>query len=440
MGWPIVGHTLSFLKPHRSTSIGNFLQDQCSRYGKVFKSHLFGSPTIVSCDYELNMYILQNEEKLFPASYPKAMKGILGSLSVLMVSGELHRKLRGIVVNFNAISKSNPTFLHSLEKLSISMMDSWKDCKEIEFHKHAKKLTLDLMLITLMSIEAEDALGVKIFEDYRTFMKGFVSLPIEVPGSHYWKAVKARERLSRTVKEIIQQRRINNNNNNRKEDFLQVILSKGQLSDDEIVSIMLDILLAGYETTSTLISLILYFVAHSPLAFQSLRTEHESIRLSKSQQYLDFEDYHKMDFTHCVINEALRCGNTVKLLHRKAAQDVKFKEYVIPSGWTVLPILAAAHLDPSIHENPFDFNPWRWSTADHNKGTTNSKKVMLMPFGGGPRLCPGAELAKVETAFFLHHLVLNYRWKVKADDCPMAYPYVEFRRGLLLEIEATNSA
>lgn len=57
----------------------------------------------------------------------------------------------------------------------------------------------------------------------------------------------------------------------RKEDFLDVILSKRRLSDDETVSIVLDILLGGYETTSTLISLIVYFLAHSPVAFESLK-------------------------------------------------------------------------------------------------------------------------------------------------------------------------
>jgi len=36
--------------------------------------------------------------------------------------------------------------------------------------------------------------------------------------------------------------------------------------------------------------------------------------------------------------------------------------------------------------------------------------MKVAPFGGGPRLCPGADLAKVEIAFFLHHLVLNYRY------------------------------
>ncbi|XP_065879460.1 cytochrome P450 724B1-like [Euphorbia lathyris] len=427
MGWPIIGQTLSFLKAHRSTSMANFLEDQCSRYGKVFKCHLFGSATIVSCDYELNLFILQNEEKLFPASYPKAMKGILGTSSLLMTSGELHRKLRGIIVSFSAMSKSNPSFLHSLQNIALSMMDSWKDYKEIAFHKQVKKFALDLMLKTLLSIEPEEPLALKILQDFLTYMKGFVSLPVEFPGSHYSKAVKARARLSSTVGEIIKGRE---EEKRRKGDFLEVILSKEGVSDEEKVSIVLDILLAGYETSSTLISLIVYFLGHSPLAFQSFKKEHQSIRKSKAQQdkYLDFQDYQKMEFTQNVINEAMRCGNIVKFVHRKATQDVKYKEYVIPCGWKVLPILAAAHFDTSLHQNPFDFDPWRW---------TNSKKV-IMPFGGGPRLCPGAELAKVETAFFLHHLVLNYRWKVKLDDFPMAYPYVEFQRGLLLGIEAEH--
>ncbi|KAK4342200.1 hypothetical protein RND71_038016 [Anisodus tanguticus] len=69
-GWPLLGEILSFLKPHPSNSIGTFLflQQHCSRYGKVFKSHLFFSPTVVSCDQDLNYFILQNEDKLFQCS------------------------------------------------------------------------------------------------------------------------------------------------------------------------------------------------------------------------------------------------------------------------------------------------------------------------------------------------------------------------------------
>ncbi|XWS30430.1 hypothetical protein CRYUN_Cryun24cG0116900 [Craigia yunnanensis] len=427
MGWPLCGETLGFLKPHRSNSIGNFLQEHCSRYGRVFKSHLFGSPTVVSCDHELNLFVLQNEEKIFQASYPKAMHGILGKFSLLIVSGDLRKKLRNIGASFIGASKSNPDFLNCVEKMSISMMNSWKNCKEIGFYKEVKKLTLNLMVKHLLSIEPQEPLAFKILEDFLTYMKGFVSLPVYLPGTPYASAVKARVRLSATVREIIKERK-KEKLGHAKEDVLDVILSKGSLSDEETVSIVLDLLLGGFETTATLMALIVYFLAHAPNALENLKQEHNAIRKSKEDgEPLSWEDYRKMEFTMNVIYEAMRCGNVVKFVHRIALQDVKFKGYFIPSGWKILPVFTAVHFDPSLHENPMEFNPWRWTDKATNK--------KVMPFGGGPRLCPGAELAKVETAFFLHHLVLNYRWKTMADDFPLAYPYVEFRRGLLLEIE-----
>ncbi|KAL5793284.1 hypothetical protein ACOSP7_001878 [Xanthoceras sorbifolium] len=428
MGWPICGETLSLLKPHRSNSMGTFLQQHCSRYGKVFKSHLFGSPAIVSCDNELNMFILQNEGKLFRASYPKAMHGILGNFSLLVVSGDLHKKLRNVVISFTCSSKSTPAFLRLVENLSISKIQSWTGRKEIPFCKEVREFALNLIVKLLLSIEPGEPQAFKILEDFRTYMRGFISLPVYIPGMPYAKAVKARARLSSTVKEIIKERE-KGTVEVREGDFLDVILSKGGMSNEEIVSIVLDILLGGYETTATLIALIVYFLGHAPIAFQTLKEEHQAIRKNKKVgEPLNWEDYQKMEFTCNVIYEAMRCGNVVKFVHRKALKDVKFKEYIIPSGWKVLPMFTGAHVDPSLHENPTEFNPWRWSTDK-----VMSKKVM--PFGGGPRLCPGAELAKVEISFFLHHLVLNYRWKTKADDFPVAYPFVEFTRGLLLEIE-----
>ena len=108
------------------------------RYGRVFKSHLFGSPAIVSCDLELNLFILHNEEKLFQTNYPKAIHGILGKHSLLLVSGDLHKKLRNVIVSFIGSSKSQPNFLHCVEKLLLSMMESWNGRREIAFFKEAK--------------------------------------------------------------------------------------------------------------------------------------------------------------------------------------------------------------------------------------------------------------------------------------------------------------
>ncbi|KAF5196528.1 Cytochrome p450 [Thalictrum thalictroides] len=285
-------------------------------------------------------------------------------------------------------------------------------------------------------MDLEDPLASKILEDFTFFMEGLISLPLNIPGSRYAKALKARERISTTVRSIIEERE-KRDAKHKKGDFLDVLLSNQGLSYEGKSSILVDLLLGGYETSSILMSIVVYFLGTSPHALVKLKEEHQAVRASKKEKLLNEDDYKKMEFTQNVLNltsiygvvisEALRCGNVVKFLHRKALQDVHFKGYFIPSGWKVLPVLTAVNLDPSIHSNASEFNPWRWN------GQSTTKNIM--PFGGGPRQCPGLELAKVETAFFLHHLVLNYRWRTKVIDHPLAYPYVEFKRGLPLEIE-----
>ncbi|KAK8466768.1 hypothetical protein PHAVU_008G147500 [Phaseolus vulgaris] len=379
MGWPFSGETLGFLKSHKSNSLGSFLKEHCSRYGKVFKSHLFGSPTIVSCDFEFNMYILQNEGELFPVDYPKVMHNILGKFSVLLSKGDLHRKLRSTIISFVSATKYETKFLHSMEILVLSTINSWDpNSKQVAFYKEAKR---------------------------------------------------ARKRLAAIIKNIILGRQKSSNARPvQGGDLLNMILSKQNLSVEEMVSIVLDLLFGGYETTAKLLSLIVYFLGGASNALQRLKEEHQEIRKRKKEgEPLNWDDYKQMEFTQKVIYEAMRCGNVVKFLHRKAVQDVKFKDYVIPAGWKVLPVLSAGHLDPTLFENPLEFDPFRWND--------NSIRKKVAPFGGGPRLCPGADLAKVETAFFLHHFVLNYRWKIKADDPPLALPYVEFTGGLLLDLE-----
>ncbi|KAL5746930.1 hypothetical protein ACOSP7_023919 [Xanthoceras sorbifolium] len=449
-GWPLLGETLSFLKPHHSNSPGSFLQDHCSRYGKVFRTHLFFSPTVVSCDPELNYFILQNEGKLFQCSYPKPVHGILGKVSMLVAVGDTHKRLRNVALSLVTITKSKPEFLHDIERTAIQILDSWKDKPQVIFCEEARKFTFNVIVKHVLGLTPEEPVTTKILEDFLTFMRGFISLPIYIPGTPYARAVKARIRISSTVKAIIEERRrsrnnknnnegdgdensrkrssSNNNNNNR--DFLEILLCVDTLSEDEKVSFVLDCLFGGYETISLLMAMAVHFLAQSPAALQQLKAEHQKIRSMKQKnEYLNWEDYKKMEFTQNVINEALRYGNVVKYVHGEALKDVKFRDYLIPSGWKVLPVFTAVHLDPSLHANAAQFHPWRWERQEQT-----CKK--FTPFGGGSRSCPGSDLAKVEVAFFLHHLVQNFRLRTEDDeDQPMAYPYVEFQGGLVLNVE-----
>ncbi|KAM7271056.1 hypothetical protein ACFE04_030270 [Oxalis oulophora] len=436
-GWPLLGETINFLKPHSSNSIGSFLHDHCARYGKVFKSHLFLCPTVVSCDQELNYFILQNEGKLFECSYPKPIHGILGQSSMLVAVGDTHKRLRNAALSLVTITKSKPEFLHDIEKTAIQILDSWKDKKKVLFCEEARKFTFNVIVKQVLGLTPEEPETATILKDFLSFMKGLISLPLYIPGTPYARAVQARRRISFAVKEIIEKRRnkVNVdddddqiNSKNKSTDFLDILLSIDNLSEDEKVSFVLDSLLGGYETTSLLMAMVVYFLGQSSIAFDQLKKEHENIRSMKQKdEPLNWEDYKAMEFTQNVINEALRFGNIVKFVHRKALKDVKFKDYVIPSGWKVLPVLSAVHLEPTLHATSLEFHPWRWQSQDQT-----CKK--FTPFGGGSRCCPGSDLARVEVSFFLHHLVQNYRWRLEDKDQPIAYPYVEFQRGLILNL------
>ncbi|CAB4305028.1 unnamed protein product [Prunus armeniaca] len=437
-GWPILGQTLAFLKPHPSNSLGAFLQHHCSRYGKVFKSHLFLSPTIVSCDQELNYFILQNEGKLFECSYPKPIHGILGKSSMLVAVADTHKRLRNVAVSLVTITKSKPEFLSDIEATTISILHSWKDKSQVIFCEEARKFTFNVIVKQVLGLTPDEPQTTRILEDFLTFMRGLISLPLYIPGTPYARAVKARRRISSTVKAIIEERRrqaaetSTTSSRRKRSDFLEILMDVDTLSEDEKVSFILDSLLGGYETTSLLISMAVYFLAQSPSALQQLKLEHQNIRRGKQkEEYLNWEDYKKMEFTQNVINEALRCGNVVKFVHRKALKDVKFRDYLIPSGWKVLPVFSAAHLDPSLHATALEFHPWRWEKIQSQDQTCKR----FTPFGGGSRCCPGSELGKLEAAIFLHHLVQNFRWRTEDDDQPIAFPYVEFQRGLPLHLE-----
>ncbi|KAI7979017.1 Cytochrome P450 90B1 [Camellia lanceoleosa] len=365
MGWPFIGETIGYLKPYSATTIGEFMEQHISRFGKIYKSHLFGEPTIVSADAGLNKFILQNEGRLFECSYPRSIGGILGKWSMLVLVGDMHRDMRIISLNFLSNARLKTHLLPEVEKQTLLVLSSWKDNSTFCAQDEAKKFTFNLMAKHIMSLDPGKQETEELKKEYITFMKGVVSPPLNLPGTPYRKALK--------------------------EEHMEIVKAKKQAGETE----------------------------------------------------LNWDDYKKMEFTQCVINETLRFGNVVRFLHRKAIKDVQYKGYDIPNGWKVLPVISAVHLDPSHFDQPYHFDPWRWqnirgssSSCSSSSGlaTSTMSNNTFMPFGGGPRLCAGSELAKLEMAVFIHHLVLNFSWKLAYTDQALAFPFVDFPKGLPIRV------
>ncbi|XP_073009070.1 cytochrome P450 724B1-like [Typha latifolia] len=432
-GCPLIGDTLSFISPHISSSKGRFLDINIKRYGKIFRAHLFGYPTVVSCDAEFNSFILQNEDRLFVAGYPKNIPGVLGDLTLLVVTGDTHKHIRGVALNlFAAMRTRSSSFISDIECNALRVMDSWKNREKLVFCAEIRKFTFSVIVKQILSLMPEDSESTQILQNFNTFMRGLVSVPINLPGTPYAKAIQANYRIKEIVRKIIRRREKEDGKVEERMDFLAILLHQNELSEEEILSLVLDLLLGGYETTAMLIAIIVKFLGSDHKMLAELREEHLSVKQNKvGKESLSLEDYKKMEFTQCLINEALRLGNVVKFVHRKAIKPIQYKGYEIPVGWKVLPVFSGVHLDPSLHPDPFHFNPWRWEKYDLNGNMRG-----FMPFGGGKRMCPGSELARLETSLFLHHLVLKFSWTPLMDeDLPMSFPYLDFKNGLQIAIQ-----
>ncbi|XP_074570390.1 steroid (22S)-hydroxylase-like [Curcuma longa] len=439
MGWPIVGETLMFMKPSLSTTVGGFMEQHMARFGKIFVSNLFGKPIVVSAEPELNRFLFKNDTKMFEPGWPKSFLEIVGKSSISFLVGDAHKHMRSIIVEFLSTHRIRNLFLQDMEYMASFIMGSWKDGTAISSLDEATKFSFYIMVKNILSIGPEDPLIERLRKEYNTFIRGLVSFPLKIPGTRYWKGLKSRRNLLEILyQEIEERRRVGSDElRSKKDDLLDWVIKNTDYSLEKIGDMMLHTLFAAHDTSSRAICLMIYFLDDCPKAIAELKEEFAGVITSKQQSggsKLTYEDYKSMNFTQSVISETLRLGNIVSHIQRKVSTDIHFKGFLIPKGYHFAAHFSAVHLDPELFEDPQRFDPWRWLRSSSGLKTRRSSE--FMPFGGGARQCPGAEIARLEMAVFLHHLVGNYDWAVAEPDCPMTVPYVDFYKGLPIRIRS----
>lgn len=111
------------------------------RYGKVFKSHIFGSPTIVSTDAEVNRSILQSDAKTFVPFYPKSLTELMGKSSILLINGSLQRRIHGLIGAFFKSPHVKARITHDMQKYVQQSMANWHENCPIYIQDQAKNVS-----------------------------------------------------------------------------------------------------------------------------------------------------------------------------------------------------------------------------------------------------------------------------------------------------------
>ncbi|XP_062030590.1 cytochrome P450 87A3-like [Rosa rugosa] len=439
MGLPLIGETIQFLTSSTSFDIPPFIKTRMERYGPIFKSQLMGAPFIVSTDPELNMYVFQQDDKLFESGYPDSVKKIFGEKQLGNIHVSVYKYLKSMMLNLIG-PESLKNMLPEIEQSTRTRLEQWSCQDTTELKEATSEMVFALTAKILISYDSSKSSD-NLRTSFDAFARGMFSLPLPIPGTAFHKCLQGRKRVMRTLKYMLQERRAMSRE--QPIDFFDHVLEElkkeGTVLTEEIsFDLMFLLLFASFDTTSTAMTLLVKFVSDHPLVLKQLLQEHEMIvkQRENANSGLTWEEYKSMTFTLQVINETVRLTNHVPGMFRKAIKEVQFKGYTIPEGWSVMVCPQVQHLNPEKYEDPMAFNPWRW------EGKESGASKDFMAFGGGLRSCVGAAFGKVQMAVFLHCFVTKYRWEVIKGGNIFRNPWIQFPGGFhirLLKKDTSNS-
>lgn len=437
-GWPIIGDSIHWYNSVASSNPTTFVQQQVLRYGKIFSCNIFGRRAVVSADPVFNRFVMLNEGKLFKSSYPKSFRDLVGANGVITAQGDQHRKLHTIASSMMRSDTLKFRFLIDIQLVLNQTFVNLHHNQTILLQDVCRKLAINLMVNQLLGVSSETEVGemAQLFSD---FVDGCLSVPISLPGFAYHTAMNARKSIITKISKIIENTRHGDGSDGGDGGLVGRLVVEGCLPDDAIADFIINLLFAGNETTAKTMLFAIYFLTNSPEATNQILEEHQTIRnnrlnLGGEFDMLTWEDYKSMSFTQHVIDETLRLGGIAIWLMREAKEDVQYHDYVIPKGSFVVPFLSAVHQDENFHEGATTFNPSRWMDPENQDKRNWRNSPFYSPFGGGTRLCPGAELARLQIALFLHYFVISYRWSQVKEDRMSFFPSARLINGFPVKL------
>jgi cytochrome P450 len=175
------------------------------------------------------------------------------------------------------------------------------------------------------------------------------------------------------------------------------------LTDTDVAGNVLTMLLAGEDTTANTLAWMIYLLARHPAALARARDE---VRAKLGAAALPTrEQLEELPFIEACMNETMRVKPVAPMIIQQAVRDTSLAGIRVPKGYLVVLLMRAPTMQNKHFASAATFDPARWLDA---AVTPASAKRVAMPFGAGPRLCPGRYLAMLEMKMVMAMLLRNF--------------------------------
>jgi retinoid hydroxylase len=392
-GLPLIGETAKFL------SDPDFVEKRRREHGIIFKTSLLGRPTVVMSGVAANKFILATgfDKFSWQDGWPKAFKELLGE-SLFLQEGATHQRNRRLMMPaFHGKALSN--YVDSMVSITNTFADRWTKQPEIVWFNEFKQLTFAIASSLLLGTSPSDDKTSQLSQWFGELSDGLFTLPFNIPGTTYAKALQSRDRLLQHVEAVIQSKASDPG-----EDVLGLLMQSvdedgGTLSIEELKVQAILLLFAGHETTTSLITSICMVLGQRPDILATLRAEQEAISLGLP---IDLATLKQMTLLDKAIREVERLYPPVGGGFRGVTEEFEFNGYRVPKGWQVLYRIVEAHLDADIFADPEEFR------LDRER----PPEFAIATYGGGSRVCIGIAFAQMEVKIITALLLRHYQWQL----------------------------
>ena len=442
-GVPVLGNALQV----KSEVFHQKLETWGRQYGRRFRFRIASRRFIGINDPEAIASVLKRRPESFVRSERIVQVATdLGFLGLFMANGESWRRQRRFVLpglDPAHLRSYLPAIVTVTERLRSRWMAKARSGEDIDVLSDLMRYTVDVTTCLafgqdLNTMEQGD--GVRIQQHLNVVFPTLFRRTLSPIDMEHWfpdKNTQAHvQALREAVQEFIATARLQlaqeSALRDRPQNLIQAMIathdSDGGLSDDDISGNVLTMLLAGEDTTANTVAWLLWLIHCNRSELPTLRAEVDSAigrhSVAQAPEQLD-----ALGHVLACANEAMRLKPVAPINIVEAAEDTEVDGVQVPKGILVACVMRAPGMNPERFEEPHEFRPSRWlhgEAAVAGGGMFSAKRV-VMPFGAGPRVCPGRYLALAEIKMADGHARFQFRSRTRvgprwrAPGAPDAY-------------------
>ncbi|GGY27518.1 cytochrome P450 [Pseudoduganella albidiflava] len=400
-GLPLLGNALQ-LKP---ATIHLAMERWSREYGAMFRARIGASEVVVLSDSAAIMTLLRDRPDGFrrPAITAEVSAELGGSVGLFLAEGDVWRDQRRMVMHAfspTAIRAYFDRMVQVAQRLEARWLAAGD--RDIDLNADLKRYAVDVIagLAFGADVNTLESGGDSIQEHVETVLAGVARRSL-LPFAYWrWCRLPADRRLERSVRAVREAtdgfiaaaRAAMATEPALREhpaNLLQAMLAAAEqpgsgVDDDAVAGNVSTMLLAGEDTTSSALAWLIWLLWQNPPALERAQAE-----VRQHARELTVENIAALDYLDACALEAMRLKPPAPFLPLQAMRDTTVLGVHLPKDTLLWCVMRHDSVGDKAFPDPLRFDPERWLAGTVDKG-------VALPFGAGPRMCPGRYLSLME--------------------------------------------